>query len=343
MVQVPHNRLNYGVEETKIVSDIINSGNWVNQEFIKEAEKNFATRASRLGAVAVGTGSAALRLALRGLGVEAGDNVAVPRYSCVALANSVLACEANPIPIDICEKSLNIDHVDLEKKLSLYKGNIKAMIGVNTFGNPINIGQLRNLGIPIIEDCSHGFARCDMGKLGKISILSIYATKLIGGGEGGIILSDDEDIMQNIRDKIEYADKKPDKIRTNDKPNIYSLAIANCQLKRIDKTLKIRDKIARRYNEELRSYEQKGYINLPKLSENRIWYRYTIDLKNEANYIVEQMVARGIGCTRPIDAWCSNDGTEAEKAFDRILSIPIYPDLTEEMQTRTIRALKEVL
>lgn len=342
MLHISHNKLHYGEEEIKVVSEIIKSGNWVNQEYIEETERNFASKASRIGAIAVGTGSAALRLALHGLGVGKGDAVAIPRYSCVALANSVLACEAKPIPIDICEYSLNIDHTDLRNKIKIFKGNIKAIIGVNTFGNPIDIAKLRDIEIPIIEDCSHGFARNKMGKLGKISILSIYATKLIGGGEGGIILSDDKKELEIIRDKIIYADKKPDRMKMNDKPNIYSLAIANCQLQRLDTTLKKRDKIAQRYNDELQEYEEKGVIKLPQLANNRIWYRYSIEVER-AKDIVDKMMTKGIHCAQPIDAWGPNDGTNAGKAFDRILSLPIYPDLTDEMQSETIKKLREVL
>src|SRR3989344_8381177 len=108
-MNVPHNRLTFGEEEVQAVADVVKSGHWAGGPRVKELEEALCARAGVKHAVGVSSGLSALRLALQGLGVKQGDEVIVPAYSCVALANAALTLGAVPVPADVREEDFTID------------------------------------------------------------------------------------------------------------------------------------------------------------------------------------------------------------------------------------------
>ncbi len=183
-MQVPHNRITSGSAEVEAVYSVVKSGQWVGGPRQSIMEERLRALFGAAGVAGVGSGLAALRLALRAAGVAPGDEVLVPAYSCVAVANSVLALDASPVPVDVCEGSWNVDNVAARRKITR---RTKAAIVVNTFGLPADITGLANSQVSIIEDCSHGFA-CTNETFrplrGDFAVFSFYATKLIRRGRG---------------------------------------------------------------------------------------------------------------------------------------------------------------
>ena len=207
---IPHNRLTIGDQEVTAVTEVIRSGYWSFGDKNLKLEEQLAKLFVRKFGVAVSSGSSALLLTLLHLKLRATDKVIIPAFSCVAIANAVLASGARPVVVDVEPGTWNLD---IKKASEFIDDNVKAIIIVNTFGYPVNIPELRTLGVTIIEDCSHGFKFDSVSNTvnsdADFCVLSLYATKLLAGGEGGAILFNDKEAYENLTYMRDYTDKVP--------------------------------------------------------------------------------------------------------------------------------------
>lgn len=343
---IPHNKITFDDAEIKAVSDVIGSGQWVGGVVQNKLEQLLCDLFSVQGAACVGSGLSALRLSLLALGIKEGDEVIIPAYSCVALTNAVLSVDAIPVCADIDLKNFNICPESVKKILTK---KTKAIIAVNSFGLPADMIELKKLNIPVIEDCSHGFKINERNNpqaiKSDIAIFSFYATKLIAGGEGGAILSYDQNIINYVKGARDYSDQPPSGKRLNDKMTDIESALVEIQLSKLPDFLKKRYELAQIYNQKLSNI---GAIKLPTMSDKRVWYRYVIKLKNEAQIesIIKQCDESGVSFRRPVENWLDTKITHypnAEKAYNTALSLPLYPTLTNKEQNFVIDILKKVV
>lgn len=348
-ILVPHNRLTYGSEEAAAVVEVIKSGRWSGSAKVDEFERHLRDWAQVKYAVCVSSGLAALRLSLSAIGINKGDQVLVPGYSCVALPNAVLANQAVPIVADIQETTWNINF----KKRGANVPHLKAVVAVNTFGQPLHTDDLSNLQVDCIEDWAHGFRLAADGKspekpMSKVAIQSFYATKLLGVGEGGAVLTDCLEVAEHVRRWRDYADQLPDATRLNDKMTDISAAIGLVQLKRLPAMIQRRDELANKYLEEFYSVGWlREHVDLPKPVANRVWYRYPIYLKNgNAQHIISLLRQQGVMADIPICDWRSPEDKYCDitnKAFQGIVSLPIYPSLSAKEQRHVVKTFLRVL
>jgi perosamine synthetase len=343
--KIPHNRLTFGDEEIKAAQSVVASGYWVSGAQVDILEESCSKIANMKFGKAVSSGYAALRLGLLSLGIGPGKEVIIPGYSCVALANAVLATGAKPIPVDIDSKSLNITKDTIYPKLNK---NTAAIIAVHTFGLPANIKELRDIGIPIIEDCSHCFGLVTpwgpIGSLGDISIISFYATKLVGGGKGGMVMTNQESISDFIEDYRDYTDKSPSAFRMNDKMHNIEAVLSLEQLKKLPAMISSRQQIALEYHKNFSDLPA-SIISIPDINTIRIWYRFTVLLNKSVDELIVALSSEGISTDKPISDWTEgvSDILESKRAYQNILSLPCYPTLTGEEQTRIIQTIKKHL
>lgn len=340
---VPHNRLTFGLEEELAVQRVVRSGRWTGGVELRELERRLAQTAGVAHAVAVGSGLGALRLALLALGVGAGDLVAVPAYSCVALANAVLACGAEPVPVEVEPGSWNLSVDALRAALAARPG-IKAAVAVHTFGQPAPVRELEALGVPVVEDCSHAFGLAPLGALGRVAVLSLHATKLLGAGEGGAVLTQDAAIAERVRGARDYADQAPVAWRLNDKMTDLEAALGLCQLDRLASTLARRTELAQRYKARLTALPVRACA-LPNDAPGRVWYRYVIAVP-DADEVIARLAAAGISAARPVENWSGVSVALAPVsagAFQCLVSLPLYPTLTETEQDQVCAVLLEAL
>jgi perosamine synthetase len=341
-MNVPHNRLTHGELEANAVLKVVRSGIWANGPEVAALERDLSAITGRAGAVAVGSGLAALRLSLLGLGVGAKDEVIIPAYACVALANAVLAVGAKPVVADSTAGEWTIDPVSAA---SVVNGRTRAMVAVHTFGYPADIAALRRTGIPVIEDCAHGLKMADMGRRGDVVMSSFYATKLIGAGEGGSVMTDREDVLQTVRQWRDYGDRPADGTRLNDKMTEMSAALARCQIERLDTLIAQRKGIARRYLDALKPLADKELIVLPPADKDRVWYRFVIEAKGRnADDFVASLWQYEIGGDIPVWDWRTPAGAYsptpiADHAYRRVVSLPLYPTLDAAAQDDVVAAV----
>jgi perosamine synthetase len=341
---VPHNRITHDASEVQAVVSTLQSGQWASGPKVAQLEAALAKAAQVKFAVCVGSGTAGLRLTLKGLGIKPGDKVAVPAYSCVALANATLACDALPVPVDVTPDDWILNETKVAKGFS-------AAIAVNTFGVPALTDSIKALGIPVIEDCAHGFGMEAKGKaLGgraEAGILSFYATKLIGSGEGGAVLTNSAKLAQFVKSWRDYNDQPPDGTRLNDKMTDIEAALALSQLDRLDEMIAIRQNLSMHYDQLLSPEQTRTKaFKLPNIAQKRVWYRYAVEmLQTPAKKVIEHLRRFGITAEQPITDWRpprSPASPVADRAYRSLVSLPLYPTLTNEEQTRVAHAFATI-
>jgi perosamine synthetase len=339
---VPHNRLTHDSVEVDRLAEVVRSGYWACGPKTTELEAALRRRAGVEHAVCVASGSAALRLCLQSLSVGSGDSVLIPAYCCVALVNAVLARRALPVPVDIRPSDWNLDPEAVADAAAAKRARV--VIVVNTFGSPGPVRPLKDLGLTVIEDCAHALGlNAEDGPLGgraDLAITSFYATKLIGAGEGGAVLTDVGPFAEIVREWRDYTDRSPDPDRRNEKMSDLEAALALCQLHRLDGFLARRACCAARYHELLAAAaDRSGAFQLPELATSRVWYRYAVALRDQrAIDVIEAMAAEGVMAEQPICDWRRNVTQEhptANRAYQHLVSLPCYPSLTEAEQERT--------
>lgn len=337
--EVPHNRLTFGEAEVEAVTRTVRSGQWAQGPRVEELESELARIAGVKHCVCVASGFSALRLALGSVGVSGQDVVLVPAYSCVALANACLAWGARPVPVEVESATWNLDSRSCRRAMSDY--GTKAIIAVNTFGAPVDLTFADRSGVPVIEDCTHAFGRQigqqPLGGRSDIGILSFYATKLLGGGEGGAVLTNSARVFDFVKSARDYSDQPPDGHRMNDKMNDLEASLVLAQLMRLPEMLRRRRELAMRYLDTLSSSSaNNNFYRLPRADDNRVWYRFAIDVPGGgAASIIEELRSEGVDAALPVSDWRPKGGLacpNADRAYRSLLSLPLYPSLTEEEQ-----------
>ena len=312
---IPHNRLTFGAEEVEAVAAVVASGYWAGGPQVAALETALRETFGR-EAACVASGSSALRLALSAMGVQPGDEVLVPAYACVAIPNAVAALGATPIAGEIEPETW-----------TLAPAETTYAIAVHTFGAPAAVGYAS-----IIDDAAHGLPRGVPETAATIT--SFYATKLIGGAEGGAVLGPH---AETVRDTRDYTDKPLSGARLNDKMNDMEAALTLAQLKRLPELLAAREQLATRYGERLSN------VGLPRDVAGRVWYRYAIECE-DARELAARLERHGVIAHPPVEDWrdeAQRDATPiASRAYERLLSLPLYPTLTEPEQDRVIAAVE---
>lgn len=345
---VPHNRLTFGEEECEAAVATIRSGQWAQGPRVHELEVALAQKAGVNHAVCVSSGFSALRLALGALGIQPADTVVIPAYCCVALANVVLSWGASPIAADIEPVNWNCDPKAFHKKIADLRP--RAAIAVNTFGVPCQLEDLLSTGVPVIEDCAHAFGlrvrEKWLGSRGAIGILSFYATKLIGGGEGGAVLTDSGEMANYVRASRDYGDQPAAGHRMNDKMTDLEAALVNLQLERLPDLISAREAIASRYLTKLSGKCEDRFFRLPTNQSPRVWYRFVVEmLLTPAAALVTQLQRTGVQAALPVDDWrrSPSSGTPiADSAYRNLVSLPLYPSLTLQEQDFVVQQFLRV-
>jgi len=190
-----------GEEEIEAVARTIRSGWLTTAENAAELERRFAEYVGAKHALAVSSGTAAMHLALVALGIGPGDEVITTPITWPATANVVVHCGAKPVFVDVRESDLNIDP---ELAAAAVTERTKAILPVHLAGQVCDLDPLWALGIPVVEDAAHAVESAYRGrKIGGLSdatCFSLYATKNVAAGEGGVVTTDRDDVAESIQE-----------------------------------------------------------------------------------------------------------------------------------------------
>ena len=262
-----------GEEELKNVIEAVKSG-WISSKgkFIEEFEQEFANCCGRKSGVATANGTVALHLALEALGIKKGDEVIVPDLTFAAVANTVTYCNAKPVFVDSHPEYWCMDPEKIEEKISK---KTKAIIPVHIYGHPCDMDWIMDIvedyDLYIVEDAAeaHGaeYKSKKVGSFGDISCFSFYGNKIITTGEGGMCLTDSEEIaekMRMLRDHGMNPNKRYwyDVVGFNYRMTNMQAAVGVAQLEKLDEFVKKKRESAKRYSEGLKELEGNGLIKL---------------------------------------------------------------------------------
>jgi len=339
---IPHNKPSLGIDESMAIEEVISSG-WIsNGKKVNEFEdkvSNYIGLSNNTG-VAVSSGTSALYLALKILNVGGGE-VICPTYVCSALLNAIDMVGAIPVITDINSSDLNFSVTQIKNKISK---KTRAIIVPHIFGFPADIVSMKdNFDIPIIEDCATTLGskinNKHLGTFGDLTVFSFYATKVITTGHGGMIVSNNSEHVDKLRDFINYDGRKDYHFRFNFQMSDIQATMGLTQLKKLENLLRNRKKIADSY---INICEQNGW-DYQNSSDHKFlpnWYRFV--LKSKPDFIIKlknYLESNGVHATIPIENWellhnylkLNKDSYEiAESLSRKTLSLPIYPDLINE-------------
>jgi dTDP-4-amino-4,6-dideoxygalactose transaminase len=190
-----------GEEEIAAVAQTIRSGWLTTGRRAAELERRMAEYLEAKHVLAVSSGTAALHLGLLGAGVGPGDEVITTSITWPATANVIIHCGATPIFADVRESDLNIDP---DRVRELVTARTKAIMPVDLYGQPADLDPLLALGLPIVEDAAHAaesrYRGRKIGAVSDVTCFSLYATKNIAAGEGGLLATNDDAIAQAVDD-----------------------------------------------------------------------------------------------------------------------------------------------
>jgi perosamine synthetase len=265
-------------------------------------------------AVAVSSGTSGLHLCIRALGISEGDEVIVPSFAFIAVANVILYENAIPVFVDIDPQTLNVDPTLIEEAIS---SRTRAIIVVHTFGFPADLSNIlqiaRRHGLYVIEDACEAiggeYNGQKVGTFGDVGVFAFYPNKQITTGEGGAVVTNDSSIAIKVRKlRNQGRDDSEEWFQHSELGYNYRISDINCalgieQLKRIDAILCRRESIALEYSQVL-GHEPELRLPLMTLPDGKIsWFVYVIRLGGRFNEIhrdriVNEMKLRGIAVGR---------------------------------------------
>jgi perosamine synthetase len=343
---IPHNRPLITTEDRAAVDAALASG-WVAQgPRVEELEADFCRRYGG-NACALSSGTASLFLALKALGVGAEAKVAIPTYGCSALLNAVNMVGATPALVDVLPDSFCLDPTALADQAA----GADCVIAVHTYGAPADLAALRGSGRRLVEDCCHSIGDDrgggPLGTASDAAVFSFYATKIITGGQGGLVWSRDVGVMDAVRDYRQFDYRESYKPRFNLQMTDIQAALINSQMFRLEAIRTRRQTIARAYFDALPA----GLSNQSGLTAaGRMVYRFVVLTPDLATReaLRRHMDQAGVSCTVPIERhellhrYLKIDPADfpvAERLADTTLSLPVYPGLSDMQLAQTVAAL----
>jgi len=330
---------------------------------------------------AVGTSSctAALHLALVSLGLQPGDEVISTDLTFTATISSIVHSGLKPVLCDISRKTQNIDWKQIESKIT---PRTKAIIPVHMCGMPCDMEPITEIAkrysLYVIEDCAHAIETTIDGKhagtFGDVGAFSFYVTKNISCGEGGMLITDNEEIEKEVRMMSLHGLSRNAHNRYGAegfqhykvlapgfKYNMMDLvaSIGVCQLQRIEASWQRRNHIWRQYNEQLSGLPLYTPAEYPSNIKHG-HHLYTIELKLDQlrvnrDFVLGALKEEGIGVgvhyqaihTHPYYTktygWTAKDFPNAQWVSDRTISLPLSSKLTDQDVTDVIEAVRKVL
>ncbi len=326
--------------------------------YVKAFEDDFASFCGCTHCAGVGSGTEALWAALIALGVGPGDEVITAANTFIATAEAVSFCGAKPVFVDVEEKTCNIDPAKIEKAIT---PKTKALIPVHLFGQTADMDPVMELAkkhkLAVIEDASQAhdaeYKGRRAGSIGDAGCFSFYPGKNLGAyGEAGAVVTNSSEIDAKIKMFRDHGQSKKyhhSMIGWNGRMDGFQGAVLSVKLKHLPAWTESRRKNARMYNEMLSGIDG---IELPveEAHNKHVYHLYVIRMKNRdavMTHLQDNGVACGIHYPVPLhltDAYRSlkydrGDFPVAEQCADEYISLPMFPELTEEH----IRYVAEIL
>ena len=353
------------------IKRVLESNQFIGGSEVEEFEKEIAKFCGIKYAISVNSGTDALFLSLKALGIGPGDEVITTPFTFIATAEVIANCGAKPVFVDIDPKTFNIDPRKIEEYLKSNiqypksKTKIKAILPVHLFGQMADMKEIMRIAkkykLFVIEDAAQAIGAEYKGKkagaIGDLGCLSFFPSKNLGAyGDGGMVVTNNKKLSEKIRMMRNHGSSPKEKylnlvLGTNSRLDSLQAAILRIKLKYLPKWSRERANKAFYYNNGLKGT---GDIITPIIDSNKIhiFHQYTIRTKFRdelQKYLKENEIPTMIYYPLPLHlqpafkylAYKKGDFPEAEKAAKEVLSLPIYPELKKAEQDFIIRKVRE--
>ncbi|WP_238455513.1 DegT/DnrJ/EryC1/StrS family aminotransferase [Desulfolucanica intricata] len=331
---------------------------------LKDFERLVAAYVGVKYAVAVNSGTGALHLIIRSLGITEGDEVITTPFSFIASSNCILFERAKPVFVDIDPLTLNIDAGKIEEKITT---RTKAILPVHVFGYPANMREIlviaKKYGLYVIEDACEalGARYYDKmaGSLGDAGVFAFYPNKQITTGEGGMVVTNNKDLADlcrsmrnqgrgNAGEWLEHV-----RLGYNYRMDELSAALGVAQMRRLEEILNKRQAVAEKYNARLKQIPK---VELPYVGPEikMSWFVYVVRVPSR-NRVMKYLRDKGVGCRpyfQPIHlqpfyvekfGYQRGDYPVTEGVASSTLALPFASNLTDEQIDYVVEILAEAL
>ena len=349
------------------VLDVLSSGQYINGPVVESFTNEFKDYIGTAECVVCNSGTDALYLALRALGIGPGDEVITSPFTFIATAEAISAVGATPVFVDIELETFNLNPALIEPAVT---PKTKAILPVHIFGQPADmdaiaaIAAARNL--PIIEDCAQAtgaqWGPKKVGSIGKVGCFSFFPTKNLGGCcDGGALATNDPEIAATaklLRDHGSKVRYHHEAIGINSRLDAVQAAILKVKLQHLEKWNAQRQIVAARYADLLNDVPG---VSVPQTipGGKSVWNQYTVRIENsngkKRDRLREKMQSEGISTMvyYPVPlhqqsvyadlGYAPGSLPNTETAAGQVLALPMFPELTPDQQQQVVSTLKSAL
>jgi dTDP-4-amino-4,6-dideoxygalactose transaminase len=354
--------LAYRAEIDAAIQRVLMSGWYILGQEVTAFERGFAAYIGTRHAVGVANGTDGLVLALRALGIGAGDWVATVSHTAVATVAAIELAGATPVLIDIDPDRFTMDPADLAAAFDRNRGKIKTVIPVHLYGQPADmaaIGEIaRAHGAKILEDGSqaHGAAidGTKVGRFGDAAAWSLYPTKNLGAlGDGGVVTADNDELHQRLRMLREYGWREryiSDTAGTNTRLDEMQAAILSAKLAHLDADNSRRQQVAAAYDRVLQGNRARAPRRVP--GATHVFHQYVVKTPERDRFraaLKERGIATALHYPMPVHLQPAYRGRvplapsglkQTEAVMPEIVSLPMWGQMTDGQVQRVAAALK---
>jgi dTDP-4-amino-4,6-dideoxygalactose transaminase len=344
-------------EALRRVDEVLGSGSYILGKWVKRLEERIGALCGTKHAVACASGTDALILSLKALGVGRGDEVVVPTFTFFASAGAVSHLGATPVFADILPDTYNVDPASLEKAIT---PRTKALMPVHLFGQTADMEPIldiaRRHNLPVVEDAAQSLGarwrEKPAGSIGSMGCFSFYPTKNLGGfGDGGMITTDDDALADLLR-RLRVHGAKPKYFHAivgmNSRLDEIQAALLDLKLDHLERWSEARRANAAFYNQALRG----SHFRTPATHEgnHHVFNQYTIAAPAR-DALIEHLKGAGVGtgiyyplslhlqgCFAPL-GYREGQFPVSEEAQRSVLSIPVYPELSSAERDHVVKSL----
>ena len=363
-LKAQYNTIKNEIDEA--ISKVVESQYFILSPEVSGLEKEISEYTGTSYAAGVASGTDALVLGLRGTGVGEGDIVITTPFTFFATAESISVLGAKPVFVDIDPETYNIDPDKVSEFLK-NAGNdvrsaVKAIVPVHLYGQSADMDGIMNIageyGLKVVEDCAQAIGAFyngrKVGSFGDAGCMSFFPSKNLGAfGDGGMVVSSDETLINRIKELRVHGSREQyihEEIGYNSRLDSFQAAIIRVKLKKLDQWIEGRRAIAERYNEAFEGLD----ITIPRVIEGgtHTYHQYTIAVDDRAG-LLRHLKDKGISSRvyYPVPLHLQpcyrNEGYSigslpvSEKTAEKVLSLPVYPELKEEEIAYVIKTVKE--
>jgi dTDP-4-amino-4,6-dideoxygalactose transaminase len=348
-------------EFIKAIEEVLKSAQFIMGPNVKAFEEEVASYLGVKHAIGVNSGTDALLIAVKAAGIGPGDEVITTPFTFFATAEAVSQVGATPVFVDVNERTYNIDPKAIEPAIT---ERTKAIIPVHLYGQAADMDPIMNLAekynLKVIEDTAQAFGGeykgRKLGTIGHIGCYSFFPSKTLGAlGDGGLITTDDDEVAETVKMLRVHGSKKKyynETVGYNSRLDEIQAAILRVKLPYIDEANEARRKAAHRYNELLKDIP--GIVTpYEDVCAKHIYHQYTIRvLGGRRDQLQKHLAEGGIGTMvyypvpvhkLPIYKYTVLTQPVAEKLVGEVLSLPIWPEIEEEIQEQVAEAISELM